>query len=374
METLYQGAKDVFLAKVRADFDKIEDQALKASRALKSYSLLGSDPLADTLFTMVSETTDDGDRTVWRHIGVSGAKELPTRRAGGAYGEVEFIRTYETAVYDPDNQNAGAFTIPDERAKKEGTRYATVLNRAQKLLIEIDRTNVKDPFEIFNLAFTAPSSFPTQGAGGGRFFVRGNLGLDGANTALGERLVSTQHARADGGATQSNASTASGNANTFGDTVYWAAKEQGATFKDDVGKEMPMFGGATTIVIPPANGLVRVAKELAGSDLVVNSLENQINVNKGTFTNVISSPFLLASAYVSGVANTSQWHIIDTSTRDPETGVGLICVAFVPLQTDVVREGSIDSVQYKLKQEKSYGFIDWRNIISSPGTGTAYSS
>lgn len=374
METLYQGSKDVFLAKVRADFDKVEDQALKASRALAQYSLLGTDPMGGTLFTQISETTDDGDRVVWRHVGVSGAKELGTRRAGGAYPEVEFIRTYETAVYDPDNQNAGTFVLPDERATKEGTRYNTVLNRAKKLLIEIDRLNMKDPFEVFNLAFTAPTSYPTTGSGGGRFFARGNLGLDGNNTALGERLVSIQHARADGGATQSNAVQSSGNARAFSDEAYWAAREQGAAFKDDVGKEMPMFGGLVTIVVPPANSLVRLAKEIAGSDLVTNSMENQINVHKGTFTSIVSSPFLLASAYVSGVANTNQWHLVDTSGRDPETGVGLVCISFVALQSNVERVQGYDAAQYNIKQEKSYGFIDWRNILSSKGDSAAYSS
>lgn len=374
METLYQGSKDVFLAKVRADFDRVEDQALKASNALKQYSLLGADAMGDTLFTQVSETTDDGDRTVFRHIGVTGAKELNTRKAGGAYPETEFIRTYETTVYDPDNQNAGSFIIPDERAGKEGKRYSTQLGRAQKLLIEIDRLNIKDPFEVFNLGFTAPSSLPTTGAGGGRFFVRGNMGLDGNNTALGERLVSISHARADAGATQSNAVQSAGNARAFSDDAYWAAREQGATFKDDVGKEMPMFGGNVTIVVPPANSLVRTAMEIDRSEWVTNSMENQINVHQGRFTKIITSPYLLAATYVASVANTNQWFLIDDSTRDPETGTGLLCVAFVPLQTNVYRPEGLDSVAYTLKQEKSYGFVDWRNVLASKGDGAAYSS
>lgn len=374
METLYQGSKDIFLAKVRADFDKVEDQALKASNALKQYSLLGADAMGDTLFTQVSDTTDDGDRTVWRHVGVSGAKDLNTRKAGGAYPEVEFIRTYETTVYDPDNQNAGSFIIPDERQGKEGKRYSTQLNRAQKLLIEVDRINIKDPFEVFNIAFSAPSAFPTVGAGGGRFFVRGNMGLDGNNTALGERLVSIQHARADGGATQSNAIQSSGNARAFSDEAYWAAREQGATFKDDVGKEMPMFGGNVTIVVPPANSLVRTAMEIDRSEWVTNSMENQINVHQGRFTKIITSPYLLTAQYISGVANTNQWFLVDDSTRDPDTGTGLICVAFVPLETNVYRPEGLDSVAYTLKQEKSYGFVDWRNVLGSKGDSAVYAS
>lgn len=374
METLYQGAKDVFLAKVRADFDAVEDQALKASRALMNYSLVGSDSMGSTLFTMVGETTEEGERAVWRHVGVTGVKDLGTRRASGAFPQAEFIRGYETAVYDPDNQVAGAFKVPDERNDKEGKKYKSVLNRAQKLLIEIDRINLKDPFEVFNLAFTAPSSYPTNGVGGGRFFARGNLGLDGNNTALGERLVSIQHARADAGTTQSNAVQSSGNARAFSDAAYWAAREQGATFKDDVGKEMPMFGGKVTIVVPPANSLVRTAKELDESDWVVQSMENQINIHRGTLSSIISSPYLLASAYVSGVANTNQWFIVDDVTRDPEVGTGLVCISFVPLQSNVYRDEGVRSVVYDVNQEKSYGFVDWRNVLGSKGDGAAYSS
>lgn len=374
METLYQGSKDVFLAGVRAKFDAIEDQALKASRALQNYSLVGTDSMSDALFTMISDTVEEGERAVWRHIGTTGMKNLGTRAAGDSYPQAEFIRTYETAVYDPDNQAAAEFKIPDERANKEGTSYKSILNRAQKLLIEIDRLNVKDPFEVFNLAFTAPSSFPTTGVGGGRFFVRGNLGLDANNTALGERLVSIQHARADGGATQSNAIQSSGNARPFSDGAYWAAREQGATLLDDVGKEMPMFGGQLTVVTAPANSQVRLAKELDESDWVVQSMENQINVQRGTMRRIISSPFLLRSAYVSGVANTTQWFLVDDSSRDPETGSGLICVSFVPLQTNTYRPEGKDAVAYDVKQEKSYGFVDWRCVLGSNGSSAAYTS
>jgi len=197
-ESLFQGSKDVFLAKVRAEFDSVEDQALKSSRAIMGYSLIGSDPMAEGLVTKVDDTTNEGSRAVWRHVGATGIKNLGTRSAGGTYPESEFIRGYETVVYDPDDQDAGQFIVPDERNAKEASQYKDVLNRAKKLLYEIDRKNVADIFEIFNLAFTAPGSYPNKSAN--RFFGRGNAGLDGAATgALNEELASTSHARADGG-------------------------------------------------------------------------------------------------------------------------------------------------------------------------------
>lgn len=373
-EVLFQGAKDVFLVGVRADFNAIEDQALKTTRSLSQYNLLGSDPMADTLYTEISSNDSDGQRAVWRHVGVSGAKSLSNRAAGGTFGEVEFIRTYETAVTDPDNQVAGKIKVPKEREAKESAMYKAALSRGRKLMMKIEQTNVKDPFEVFNLAFTATSSYPTSGLGGARFFARGNRGLDGNATALGERLVSTTHARADGGTAQSNASNTSGNANVFDDDTYWSARELGSTFKDDVGDPCPKFGGKVSIVIPNANGYLRSAKEIQESDWQVELAENQVNVHKGMFSNIITSPYLLASAYVSGVANTTQWFIVDTSDRDPETGTGLVCINFIPLESNVFYDDEVRSTVYDIAQEKVYGFVDWRSVIGSNGTGAAYSS
>ena len=368
METLYQGSKDVFLAKVRADFDALEDQGLKSTRSLKDYSLIDSDPMADTLFTNISNVTDDGDRAVWRHISVAGSRDLGSRSAGGVYPEATFIRGYETEVYDPDEQTAGEFRVPEEREAKEGKSYKAALSRAQKLINKADRENISDPFEVFNFAFTAPGSQPT------RFFVKGTSGLDGNKSALGERLISTQHALASGAATVSNAVNSSGNALAFSDTAYWAAKEQGATFVDDVNDPMPMFGGRTTIVVPPANSLVRTAQEINKSEWKTGGSTNDVNVLNGLFDKIISSPYLLSSRKITTIANTKAWFLVDSGIRDTETGTGLVKVTFVPLQTRVERDNDRDSIVYKLKQEHVYGWADWRNIIGSNGLGTAYSS
>lgn len=368
MEPLYQGSKDVFLARVRADFDALENQALTSFKMYQTYSLMGTNPMADSLFVNVSEVTDDGDRAVWRHVATSGVEGEGTRQAGGKYPRATFIRGYETAIFDPDEQIANEFKVPEERQDKEGKKYATVLNRAQKILIKMNRTNIQDPFEVFNLAFSAPSVLPN------RFFVRGNAGLDGNQTALGERLVSISHARADGGTTQSNAAQASGNARVFSDDAYFAAREQGAAFKDDIGDDTPRFGGAVTIIIPPANGLVRQAMEINGSNEVVGSANNEINVHKGLFGRVVSTPSLLASKYVSTITDTSKWFLVDEVSRDPETGAGLVCITFVPMTTKVERDNEHDSIVYKIKQTKSYGFVDWRNVIGSKGDNATYSS
>ena len=252
-EVLFQGSKDVFLTGIRADFDAVEDQALKSSKAIQTYSLIGSDPLASTLFTMVSDTVSEGSRTVWRHVATTGIKNLGKRSAGGTYPSAEFLRGYETLVIDPDQQDAGEFVIPEEREAKESAAYKETLNRAKKLLLEIDRKNIADVFEVFNLAQTAPASYP--GDSFVRFFARGNKGTDANNTALGERLASTSHARVDGGTSQSNTLVSS---DAFDTDVYWNAKVAMSSIVDDVGKPFPTIGGRVAIVTAPYN--VKLAK------------------------------------------------------------------------------------------------------------------
>lgn len=370
METFYQGSKDVFLTGIRADFDNVEDQAMRAVSALENNGLLSSEETPMGIFTEISEVMSEGDRTVWRNIAVAGLQTLGTRKAGGVYPEGQFIRGYETAVFDPDLQDAIRITVPEERQTKEARQYKDVLNRAQKEVIEIRRKNIADPFDVFNYAFTAPTSY----GGGGHFIAKGNQGLDGNFTALNERLISTQHARADGGTTISNAVNVSGNSAVFSDTNYYSGLEQAQGFKDDVGKPMPMLAGTKAIVVPPASGLVRTAKELNESEWKVQTANNEVNIQKGTFTDIISSPYLLSSYNTPTITSTTQWFIVDTSTREPEVGTGLVRVCFVPTNSRVDRSADNDAVVYKVKQSYSYVWTDFRNTIGSNGLNTAYSS
>lgn len=366
-ETFYQGPKDVFLTKVRADFDAVEDQAKRAVSSLESNGLLASEVMPTGIFTDISNVTSDGDRAAWRHVGVTGLSNLGQRKAGGSYPEGSFLRGYETASFDPDVQDAIQQTVPEERQTKEANLYKAVLNRAEKQLIEIRRKNIADPFDVFNYGFTAPTSYAT------RFIAKGNQGLDGALTALGESLISKQHAVANGGATLSNAVLTSGNSAAFNDTNYYAALEQAQTFTDDVGKPMPMMAGSKTIIVPPANGLVRTAKELNESEWKVGTNNNEVNVLQSTFGTIISSPYLLKSYNTPSIANTKAWFIVDQTSRDSEVGTSLVRITFIPTNSRVDRFEQIDSIVYKVKQSFTYVWTDWRNVIGSKGDGLAYS-
>lgn len=368
-ETFYQGAKDVFLTKVRADFDAVEDQAKRAVSALESNGLLSTEETPMGIFTEITNTTDDGDRAAWRHVSVTGLSALGSRKAGGSYPEGQFLRGYETAVFDPDLQDAIQQTVPEERQDKEANRYKAVLNRAEKQIIEIRRKNIADPFDVFNYAFTSPSSYAT------RFIAKGNQGLDGNLTSLSEVLISKQHAIASGGPTVSNAVLTSGNSAPFNDTNYYAALEQAQTFTDDVGKPMPMMAGSKCIVVPPANGLVRTAKELDQSEWKVGTSNNEVNVLKNTFGNqIISSPYLLKSYNSPSIANTKAWFVVDQETREPEVGTGLVRVTFIPTNSRVDRFEQLDSIVYKVKQSFVYVWTDFRNVIGSKGDSLSYSS
>lgn len=368
---MYQGAKDVILNGVRAAFDVAEQQGFKVTRALMNSALLGADPMADTLFTTASAADGEGEKAVWRYVEFTAATNQGTRSAGGLFPDAQFIRGYETAVLDPDNQLANKFQVPFERQNKEAKQYKPIVDRGRLLIDLIEKSNIKDPLEVFNMAFTLPSAFPASGVGGNRFFARGNKGLDGTYTALGERLVSTQHARADGGATWTNAVTESGNAPALTTDSFWEAKLLGFTgIFDDVGNPYPAFGGQIFLVTAPAN--MKVAKQLDASEWEINVADNQINIHRGMQQKTISSTYLTQSAYISGVANANQWFIVDSDMRSPEVGLGFMCIPFVPLQSNVYKDDGLNSAVYNIMQEKVYGALNPRAIVGSNGSGSAY--
>lgn len=369
METFYQGNNDVFLTKVRADFDAVENQAMKAISSLEQNGLLASTTKPNALFTDISDITDDGDRAVWRHISVAGSSPLGTRKAGTSFPQMVIKRGYETAVYDPDLQDAGEFAVPEERQDKEANKYQAVLNRAQQAIYKMRFKNIGDPFDVFNLAFTAPSDYPSA-----KFVARGNKGLDDNFTPLGERLISTQHVRADGGPTQSNAVQSSGNAAALSVTTYGAALEQAQTYKDDVGDPSPKLGGMKTLVVPPANGLVRIGKEIMGSEWKPGTANNEINAFKNDFNEIISSPYLSQSLNAPTITDTYKWFLVDTASMDPEVGTGLVRVCFIPLNSRVERDQFKQAILYQVKQEYSYAWVSWLSVTGSKGNNQPYSA
>ena len=370
MENFYQGSKDIFLVGVRADFNAVEDQAVKAVASLEKNGLLNSDVNTDGLFTQVSNITAEGNMTVWRNVSTAGLQALGTRQAGGTYPEGQFPRGWETVVTDPNLQDSSQILVPEERADAESAQYKAALNRAQKLILSTRRKNIGDPFDVLNQAFVAPTSYANA-----RFVGKGNQGLDGNFTTLNEALVSASHkiALTNAAATGSD-NTASVNSlySAFSDTSYYAALEKATTFVDDVGLPMPMFGGSVAIVVPNANSLVRTAQEINKSEWKVGTANNEVNVLMGTIGKIISSPYLINSInYTTANTQNKKWFLIDTASQDPQVGTGLVRIAFLPTNSRVERLLPNDAIVYKVKQSYSYAFVDWRNVIASLGDGTA---
>ena len=242
------------------------------------YSMLGSDNKVGAVYTNVAAATESGMRAVWRHTGTTGLEgPIKYRGSKDRYGDATYIRTWMTAVYDPDLQLAEQLVEAEERLAKEDIAYKQYLNRAQKLYEKFARQNILDLFEQFNLAFSLPTAYPNP-----LFFAKGTQGLDGNFTPLNERLVSTQHALANGGTTQSNAVNVGGNAAPFSVAAYNQALEQGGATVDDVEEPMPMFGGMKDIFVPNFNGQVATVKTLNESMWQPKTGNNDINVYQGS--------------------------------------------------------------------------------------------
>ena len=377
MESLYQGALDVFLVGVRADFNSVEDQATKSITSLEQNGLLSTATVTDGIFTQVSNMETQGNITVWRHTGTTGVSTTGNRKAGAIYPTASFLRLWETVVIDPDDQDANQIAVPEERLNAESAEYKAALDRAQKLNIDLRRKNIGDPFDVFNVAFITPTSYPNS-----KFVAKGNNGLDGNNTACNEALITYQHKIALGNATLATSTTAFGGCGNavsssglyaaLSPTSYYAALELATTFVSDIGKPMPMFGGNKTLVVANANGLVQTAKQLNESEWVVGSANNEVNVLKSESSRIISSPYLTNSINYS-TANTQnkKWFLIDAAFTDPKVGTGLVRVCFVPTGSNVFRSPEMNALVYQAKQSFSYSWVDWRNVVGSLGDNSA---
>lgn len=377
-ESLFQGPIDVFLVGFRAKFDAVTDQARTSLDHIKNYRLVDTDPMALTAFTSITAEEQDGERAVWRHTGTTDVQQMQGRAAGSTYPDATFIRLWETAVYDADNQLAEQLKVPEEREMKEDKDYKAILNRAFKLVAKMDRYNILDPFEVFNLGYTAPTSYP-GGIAANRFFARGNRGLDSNFTALGEALFSTKHARADGGATMSNVIQNGNACLSLSYQNYWTAKELGGAIKNDVGDPDPRFGGKTCLFIPNKNALGLTGQTIMQSEWIPGSTNNDQNIVKGEFASIVCTPYLNDSWYLPNTSATTslqgfQWHLVDEENRDPEVGTGLVRIEFVPLQQRTERDIYTDSIMYKIKEEYVYGFVDFRGVLSSLGNNISFTN
>ena len=370
---LNQGPLDVFLVNVMGDIDSVIDQSRQSLKALQEYSMLGADNKVGGVYTNVSSVTESGLRAVWRNTGTTGLNgPIGHRGSKDEYPVAQYLRTWLTSMFDPDTQLADQVVESEELLMKQDVVYRQYLSDSKKLYEKFTRQNILDLFEHWNLAFTLPSAYPNP-----LFFAKGTQGLsgiEGTGTPLNERLISTQHALANGGTTQSNAVNIGGNAAPFSITAYNQALEQGGATVDDVGEPMPMFGGLKDIFIPNHFGQVATVKTLNESMWLPQTGNNDINVYQSGLERIITGPYMDHSYYSPTISNLKKWLVVDRSILDNDVGTGMVRVEFLAMDSRVDRVKPIDSIAFKMKEEYAYGWTDWRNVIGSNGTGLPYSS
>lgn len=165
-------------------------------------------------------------------------------------------------------------------------------------------------------------------------------------------LCSVQHARADGGTAQSNASatgiTLSSDANL--ETGLLALRGQ----LDDRGQMI--MAKADKIVVPPA--LEKEAKILVNSTLRPGTADNDVNVYKGALQVVVWD-------YLS---STTAWFLVDSSLHELNW--------FWRVRPEFKQDSAFDTgyALYKCRTRFSKGFSDWRGVWGSKGDGAAYSA
>ena len=343
---------DIFLKGLYPDFAEIEDQGQESINRLKEAHIADTSVDVSPLF-LVKDYSNTQKATF---AYVTGADSLQKRSVGGLYPEVSRgKRGYLTITeFDPDDEDAGKISIEDEWKDRLNPKVVEAVGNAKQLMNRAIREIYKAYFDIFEYAFTAPSSYPSH------LFARGNSS-DNPAGALTQPLMSSHHALVNTSTTGVNVLTDSP---ALSESALWQAIQLGGEMVDDWGEIMPIgFGKGFTLVIPNDKDMVPLALQLVGADKEPYTADNNINLFKGILGNVLVSP------YISG----SKWFVI-SNDRHPIYGTGLLDVTFVPLTTKgPIYDDSVDAVVWKLKYEKRLGWVDFRYIIGSKGDGSTYS-
>jgi len=167
----------------------------------------------------------------------------------------------------------------------------------------------------------------------------------------GKYLCSTAHPRADGGGSQSNASS-SGITLTEAnlETALLAMRSQ----TDDKG--MKIMAKARLLLVPPA--LEKEASILVNSRLRPGSYNNDYNYYEGML-DVLSWDYLTSS---------TAWFLIDTQLHE--------LTWFDRVLPEFKQDNSFDTgyALFKCRTRFSKGWADWRGVWGSKGDGQAYSS
>lgn len=350
--TSYGTDLDIFLQGLYPDFEAIEDQGQQSIEQLKKAFIVNTDPNLPALFTQKNYE----NQQIARFVYITGVGKLGKRNVGGPYPEVEqgkrgFITQVE---FDPNDEDAGMISIPDEYRDRLNPQVRDRIATAQSLMNRALREIWKGYFDMLEYAFTQPSNYPRH------LFARGNS-ADNPTGALNNPLMSSHHPLVNSSAEGVNVLT---NSLPLSEEALWKMFELGGNIVDDWNEKMPIgFGLGFTLIIPNDAEMVPIALQLIGAEKQPFTADNNVNLIKGILGNVIISNYLTGK----------KWFVVPNKDRHSLYGTGLLDVSFVPLTAKGPEvNNDLDSIVWKLKYQKRWGWIEWRYIIGSKGDNSNY--
>lgn len=280
--------------------------------------------------TLLFKTTNTGDKVV-HFLQKTGVGYLQHFAEGEAIPQDSRILGYKTSVTPQFDGSSVQVTMAALKTRD----YQAQLDEFGDLTIASKESVDKSAFDVFNYAFTAQSSLPSN------IFGYGD----------GKPMCSTLHPRKDGGSAQSNASATGV---TFTDDNVEIGRIALLRAKDDRGK--PISGGSGKLILLVPEELAKAAKVLAQTDRKIETANNNINVYDGIFTVVVSK--LLTSS--------TAWFLIDPKLAK------LKIVEHEMSKTHTHTDPHTLTQHFYIYNWYALAWCDWRGIWGSKGDGAAY--
>ena len=276
-----------------------------------------------SLFNMQSSTKDTE-----RDSSASGLSKLIERSEGQAISYEDEVQGFDTTYTHKE------YALGTSVSKKlwEDDQFNIILRKPANLARAKARTEEERMAHIFNYGFTA-------GGGGSATFTSGDA----------KALFATDHTREDGGATQSNYTTADLNESSIETGII--AVRQTLDHKGQL-----FMAKADTLVVAPA--LEKEARILLESTQRVGTANNDINPYSGALKLVVWDWLGTASTGGSDTA----WFLLDSSLHQ---------LNFIS-RVDRGMEGpdydfDTSTAKWKVEVRHSIGFSSWRGVYGSKG-------
>lgn len=278
------------------------------------------------------------DKSVLRTTGLTGYGFLQEFEEGDALPQTSNIKTFETLYTIRDY---GQSVVVTDDMIEDRERIGSKLDEFAGLTRMTDITMHKHAMMQFNGAFVTTATI--QG-----------VSLHRYNS---EALVTTSHARADGGTAQSNRSSTN-------ITLTELNLETGrlALVKQLSDNGLPLIDmGRITLVVP--DDLEKNATIYTGSALRASTANNDLNFYRGIQMDVLSSRWLNAGSGGSA----TQWFLVARFMGGPSPL--RVYHRGAPRMRDDVESGTWNKI-FGIKARYAVGNSEWKGIWGSDGSGS----